>query len=519
MLRRMRRPFGRLALLSVLALGACGDDDDDAAGADAGLDAAAAGDAAVADAALDAAGPLPDAEQCDIAAPALASWHLTADGRVLRDALGRAVLLRGVNAGGRSKFSPFLPFAWTDGDDIDALAGAYMDRVAAWGFDAVRLVFTWEAFEPAPGEDDETHATRYLALIDAAWARGVRVIVDFHQDVYASIYCGDGFPLWTLPDELIAERPEDCSGWFAGYVQDANVRAAFDRFWSNADGVQDAYAALWDRMVARAQDRPGVIGFEPINEPGWGTADMEDWERDVLTPFMATMATRIRAAAPDALVFVDATGLDALSGSTALDDPGGEGIVFAPHFYEVNTILFQRYDPSAIVHTALAAWDAVGADWDVPVVLGEFGISHLIEGAEDYVRDHIDALDELGMGGLYWEYSLSGERWSAEDMALVDGDGTERPVIVDALVRPYLRAAAGTVQATRWAPGARSFRATVGAEADGITEIALPDRTYPEGVAVRATGGCVDIDPAARVVRWTSATAGEFEIELVPVGP
>lgn len=500
-------------LPALLAAPACGDDDDTAPLADAGADGAA--DAAL-DAAPDAEAPLPEAERCDIAAPELASWHLSADGRLLRDALGRAVLLRGVNAGGRSKFAPFLPFGLADGQDFDAAAGAYMDHVAAWGFDAVRLVFTWEAFEPALGEEDAEHAARYLGLIDAAWARGVRVIVDFHQDVYASIYCGDGFPLWTLPPELIVDPPEDCSTWFMGYMQDPNVQAAFDRFWSNTDGLQDRYVAFWDGMVERTKDRPGVIGFEPINEPGWGTAEMEDFERDVLTPFFVRMATRMRAAAPDALVFVDATGLDASSASTDLEDPGVEGVVFAPHYYEPSTVLLQRYEPSDVIRWSLGNWDAVGAAWDVPVVLGEFGVSHAYEGAEDYVRDHIDALDDLAMGGLYWEYSLSGERWSAEDMALVDGDGTERPAIVDALVRPYLRATAGTVVATRWDQTARSFRAIVAADAGGVTEVALPDRTYPEGVTVRATGGCVDVDTDARVVRWTSPEAAELQIELVP---
>ena len=512
-----RRSPALLGLLIALAAPSCGggDDDDEAPpGGDGG-----AGDASTdgaLDAAPDAPPPLPEAERCDIGAPALDSWHLVADGRVLKDALGRAVLLRGVNAGGRSKFAPFLPFAFTEGDDVDDAAAAYMDRVLAWGFDAVRLVFTWEAMEPSAGEEDAVHVARYLALVDAAWARGIRVVVDFHQDVYASIYCGDGFPLWTLPEELITPPPEDCADWFAGYVQNAAVRTAFDRFWADQDGVQTAYLALWDRMVEHTKDRPGVIGFEPINEPGWGTADMADWEREVLGPFMAAMAARMRASAPEALVLVDATGLDALSATTALTDPGVPGIVFAPHFYEVNTVLFGRYDPSSLVRDALGRWDAVGAAWDVPVVLGEFGVSHLVEGAVDYVRDHVDALDALSMSGMYWEYSLSGERWSQEDMALVDGDGTERPAIVDGLVRPYLRATAGTTDDARWDLDTRTWRATLQADAGGVTEVALPDRVYPDGPFIGATGACVEVDTDARVVRVRSDSGGPVELELRP---
>ncbi|MBI2898200.1 MAG: cellulase family glycosylhydrolase [Deltaproteobacteria bacterium] len=491
------------ALLVFALLAACAGDD--APALDSGIDSGPP-DAAI-DAAADAEPePLPEAEECDITVPELDSWRLEADGTLLLDALGRIVLLRGVNAGGRSKMPPYLPFAIAeDGSDFDTALAAYMDEVQAWGFSAIRLVFTWESIEPEPGAYDEEHLSRYDAMVDAAWERGVRVIVDFHQDVYASIYCGDGFPLWTIPDDLLQEPPDDCSTWFLGYLNNPNVRAAFDRFWSDEDGVQTAYFALWEMMAERYGDRPGVLGFEPINEPGWGTATMEEWEPAVLTPFYAEFAARTRKLAPETLIVVDATGLDALGATTTLDDPGFSGLVFAPHFYDANTALTGRYEGGATVSAALGSWDAVGRAWDVPVILGEFGVSHLTDGAIDYVRDHMDALDDLAMGGTYWEYSLSGEHWSQEDMDLVEGDGTERAAIVDGLVRPFLRATAGTDPASHWDPEPGRFTASFLPAAEGTSEIALPDRLYPEPPVVHLRGGCVDLDPEARLLRIRSA--------------
>ena len=60
--------------------------------------------------------------------------------------------------------------------------------------------------------DDEAFLARYDALLDGAWARGMYTIVDFHQDVYAETFCGDGFPAWTIPDPKPAPHHDCPSG-------------------------------------------------------------------------------------------------------------------------------------------------------------------------------------------------------------------------------------------------------------------------------------------------------------------
>src|SRR5580693_2581777 len=158
----------------------------------------------------------PPAGTCSLTPPALASSQLRADGTALRDALGRVVVLRGVDAGGRSKLAPFAPFDFT-GDGYDAALGAYLDRAASWGINALRVPFVWAAVEPTEGTYDPAFLARYDALLDGAWARGMFTIVDFHQDVYADVYCGDGFPDWTLPGPLPAPA-HDCPDWGGEYL-------------------------------------------------------------------------------------------------------------------------------------------------------------------------------------------------------------------------------------------------------------------------------------------------------------
>src|SRR4051812_42502943 len=100
-----------------------------------------------------------------IAGPAHASGALHTDGGFFRDARGGVVLLRGVNVAGNSKVPPFRGI--TD--------EAQLDPLPRWGLNVVRLLFTWEAYEPQPGAYDDVYLADYLRVVRAAGARGLHV--------------------------------------------------------------------------------------------------------------------------------------------------------------------------------------------------------------------------------------------------------------------------------------------------------------------------------------------------------
>lgn len=455
-------------------------------------------------------GPTALAETCSLAPPAATSWKLHADGTTIRDALGRVVILRGVDAGGRSKLAPFAPFDYASGGYDDALA-AYLDRAASWGVNALRVPFVWAAVEPTQGTYDEDFLKRYDALLDAAWARGMYTIVDFHQDVYADAYCGDGFPDWTLPDPHPAPH-HDCPGWGGEYLGNPDVQTAFDAFWADGSPVRAGFDQLWDMMAARYADRPGVIGFEPLNEPGWGSADMDTFEATTLTTFYGDMATRIHAAAPDALIFFDSTGVDAVTLTSSLGLPAGSGLVFAPHYYQYAAL--QGGDPNADrVHGDLQKWASLGAKWNVPVLLGEFGASNPVASAPAYLSAHFDALDALGMGGTQWEYSVAAELWNGEDLSLVRADGTENPM-AQSIVRPYPRAVAGDGVSFSYDATTRAATLQYTPAASGITEVAVPARAYPSGYTVHVTGGCADDTQPGRLLVQANPGATSVEVTI-----
>ena len=110
----------------------------------------------------------------------LPAFH--AEGMRFVDSSGREVILRGVNAGGRSKLPPFFPFEPVP--DFDTALEKYADGIQAMGFNVVRLLIIYEAAEPVRGKYDEGYLKKYDQMVSAFAKRGVYVFVDAHQDLF-----------------------------------------------------------------------------------------------------------------------------------------------------------------------------------------------------------------------------------------------------------------------------------------------------------------------------------------------
>ncbi len=465
----------------------------------------------------------PDACAEPIAPLARGTARLSVDaGGRLRDEHGRDVQLRGVNTGGRSKYAPFVPFPIdpeVDQAGFTAAADEFFARLPAWGVDLVRMPFSWEALEPTEGSYDTRYLDRYAAMVDAAWNHRIAVIVDFHQDIYASPFCGDGFPPWTIPGEP-GPPLHNCSSWGLKYLTDPDVRAAFDRFWADENDLQTKFFAMWDQMITRVGDHPGVLGLEILNEPGWGSRPVvAEWKVDTLLPFWDTAVARFRmTAGADLLVLYDDTGIEALNFEPPTRvRPLGDNLMYAPHLYDgglINGLAWAGSEPEPPI-SEIAAFSAENG---VAVLLGEFGYGgEAPDGGPEWLARTYDALDVHRLSATQWECSQNQEPWNEEDLSMISVAGEPRPV-VDVFVRPRLRALAGTDASFTWANDSMTARWTGDG---GVSEIVVPARRFADGPSQLSletvsgpAGACLTHDRERGEIRVSVPDGATVEVTL-----
>ena len=358
--------------------------------------------------------PLP--ETCaPVVYPAVseASNPLFVDGRHIRDRQGRSVLLRGVNMSGDSKVPPFMPV--TD--------AAMLDPLPDWGINTLRLLFTWEAYEPRRCQYDAAYLQYYEQIVQWAAARNIYVIVDFHQDAYSRFSidgCGEGFPEWALYSGIARKQPDNghaCEGWGTKMIFDLSHHNTWHHFHANTEGARSRYIEMTRSVAERMAKYPNVIGYELINEP-WGN-DQE------LAALFNDAGAAIRSRHPSSILFVPPHALMSSGmGSNNIAKPAFGNFVYAPHFYDAFVILFRNWlgtDPSG----ALDNMAAHAAGWNVPLLLGEFGAPATTSNVDGYMSAMYDWLNKGLHSGTQWNYtptwrSDSKDGWNQEDLSISD---------------------------------------------------------------------------------------------------
>jgi endoglycosylceramidase len=408
-----------------------------------------------------------------IEAPKLTSRRLVTRGRALVDEIGRTVILRGVNVGGRSKMPPFMPFELDAMTDVAEKAASLMSAVRHLGANGIRLTLSWEALETTKGSFDSVYMNRYRALLDAADGAGIAVIIDFHQDVFHAAFCGDGFPEWALGDIAHGAPHYDCGNlaWSAPYFDaTSTVNGAFDGLWSNRDGLLDAFVGMWAKVAREFGRHPAVAAFEVINEPGQGSQGPEVAGSTILPPIYDRVASAIEAEAGPAAVLGDEP--IATTNEHRLGRPNHARFTYSPHFYDILTILGGMVEVDRIrdeVTAILERSEALGA----PVILSEFGAPNSNAQKAEFTSAVLDAADVRRASAMAWEASVSDVSWNHEDFSVFTSDGAER-VWGAALDRPFPQAIDGTVIDLGWDATTKRFRLLVEGNGDKVSEVYLP---------------------------------------------
>ncbi|HSW13593.1 MAG TPA: cellulase family glycosylhydrolase [Solimonas sp.] len=479
-------------------------------------------------------------DQVPAAAPLLLPLAVR-DG-VLRDAQGREVILRGLNHialrsdGRRPAYRvdgavtpPELLFDLQDVEDED------FARIAAFGYNFIRPVFTWEFAQPdpPPAPYNETYFRLIDAFLDKAAAHGLYVVFDFGQFGWSRAAGGNaGAPPWALSDTCLA-----LPGRLASEPPQASARVAcaFQEFWQNEPvagvGLQDAYIALWREVMRRYRDHPAVVMVDLFNEPYGGLIPPLLLETAYLYPFYRRLAGAIREIDPDIVVGFQPELYHSLGiPLPATQAIGIDNAIFLPHNYSA-AYFIQRVTPTylpgqdAITRADLMLTVEDARTLGTPLLIGETGWTRTtaVDGVEGPVpasdpeappqfgRSLVRLSDELKLGWAWFAYS------SVDPAYGIIVDGAVDAPLMRSIATPFPRAVSGRIDGFSFDADSRRFELRASPSGSAPAQIALPLQwQYPEGacisidgrsVATLRSGGYMEQDPAAPRLRYDSRRA------------
>lgn len=360
------------------------------------------------------------------------------DGTQFKDAQGRAVLLRGVNVGARAKAPPFLIMAPGD-----------LDPLPSWGVNVVRLLFNWEAYEPAFGRYNAAYLRHYKSAVEAAADLGLYVIIDFHQDSMGRTLlggCGEGFPDWAVSSEVHRATPDNgrkCANWYMSAYFDEDLHQAWKEFFRDQNQARTHFIEMVHKVATAFADAPGVIGYDLLNEP-WGD------EKTELYRLYADEAQSIRSVSPQAILFIEPNVMVAGGLQSDMSRPPFDNIVYAPHFYDNWVVSTHTYLGNNLAW-AFNHMRTKAAQWGVPLFLGEYGAGATVSNVVGYLQTLRERMDEAFTSGAQWCYTPTWspslkDGWNDEDLSIVDGYGAWR---ANYKPRPYPQRIAGVPLALR----------------------------------------------------------------------
>jgi endoglycosylceramidase len=446
----------------------------------------------------------------------------------LFDSAGRQVTLRGANFNQLGDYfvtDPRLPTVATL-DDAD------WDDAQAMGFNVVRLVTTWSAWEPVRGQYDLAYAAQVRAAVEEANAHGMYALVDLHQDAWSKFVYSpidhvcpagwqrtrgwDGAPDWAT----FTDGAETCSPDGRRENPPA-VRQAWNNFYANREGIRDAFGDLWYFIASQFAGDPGVAGFDLLNEPGLGSSF--DYTASALSSAYADAINNIREAeqdvapgAPTHPVFFEPVfgGFPLIPFDFSDDD----NLVFAPHTYA------ESFDDIAgFLDLSMQGYRLAADAYRTPVFLGEYGAYRSDEFNRGWASRVHRLADELGfVGDTWWQW----------EQACGDPHNTSYPLSEDEVLRrlpscadsrsiqacptrPYPRAVPGrltSLQAEPCGSGPLSF--TGSTAAPSTADVWFPS-TSPTPPTVTGTG-VESATPRAVPGGWRIAVRvdGDYTVEV-----
>ena len=300
-------------------------------------------------------------------------WLHTEGTRIV-NARGRSVRFRGVDVSGMGHgWGSATPGAGRHGcPSWTPPTQSELSNVARWGFNVVRVSFSWANLEPSPPTGslatgrhhyNRAYMRALVRAIHGFTSRGVAVILQMSQNNWSPAFrvegphhtkCGVGMPSWLYG--VASAAAPDVSSPVVG------VDEARRSFFDDRDGVQRAFAAAWAFVAGRFARDHLVVGADMMNEPyTFGTLPARALH---LTRLYRRVGNAIRDANPHLLlIFQDSQ--YAGPGSFALRAPPRlPNVVYTFHMYQPS------WSPNGL--RVVRTYERRARAWNVPLWLSEF---------------------------------------------------------------------------------------------------------------------------------------------------
>ncbi|WP_294507058.1 cellulase family glycosylhydrolase [uncultured Victivallis sp.] len=197
---------------------------------------------------------------------------------------------------------------------------------------------------------------------------------------------------------------------------------------------QEMIVALWRNIARRYRGNPNIYGYDILNEPlepayVYREGGALDWNR-----FAERIALAIREIDPDTPVIIPCSVGGNPVGFAGLRPVNIPNAVYTVHFYLPHNYTHQGVNGAPMI----GAYPGVNSDgmvwnkellrralepvvrfqkqYNVPILVGEFGVARWAPGGEQYLVDLIDLFEEYGWDWAYHAYR-EWNGWSAEHSA------------------------------------------------------------------------------------------------------
>jgi endoglycosylceramidase len=220
-------------------------------------------------------------------------------------------------------------------------------------------------------------------------------------------------------------------------LADDSVKETWEAFYADTYGARTRFLYMLARVATAFADEPGVIGYDLLNEP-YGD------EKTRIGPFYELAAPSLRAADPDAIIFVSPTMLTSGGRQTELAKPTFENVAYAPHYYDPGLFLFHGWS-GAEPDEVFGFMSGTARSWGAAMFLGEFGAPPDADEQGAYLDTMYRHLDDVFASSAQWVYTPGWtpekkDGWNTEDFSIVDDKGALR---ANFRPRPYARRIAG----------------------------------------------------------------------------